>query len=606
MEDPEVLLQDFVSCDNLKEIDKLPCHEPADGTAPVIVCAQQGEKTNRFKRLVRVGKGSLNTDRDYASTWSLKDCKRELIQNLIDEVAVGNSTLDNPSFQNVSISKGIRTRGKLKEEVIIFHNATCKLAEIIFNSSKNLFEFINYGTTITQGDKILQYGSSNKRHSPVLTGKYGEGLKRAIVKFISIGCVCHIEGCFPSDPDVDNFEWTYQTWNFYLKGRKVMYKVDSKKPYQRLKGKAYQCDMDRFHIFIKFPPTSIHTMVDLSEYITVTYALSPDRLTVMIPDPSERGKWYSNNFLVYRETSSKQVRFAYNVPITCTRDRNVFNQEDLQRCVGLCWDRLITSDSTKAHLYYAMLENEQESKNYIEMRSLDYLSIPARGAIANIWRREHPLATPVYQPSDALYYLCETVECTANMINVICDYDHDNPRTVLFRDSERLIKMAYHDLETSMEEDNTVCNTLALHFPGIRFFCGKTMFSVMFGCDAQKQTVIINTNLVDITIREGLVKFYARMSMALPVLMKELYNPELLFSSLVVPPVPPVTPRDEEEYVPEEEEEKQPALLPVSKRPREEEEEEQVIPETRVWSVPLPPQGYDWQFHVHAIPTKRV
>lgn len=532
----------FVSSDNLKEVDVLPFYQPPWGPPSVIARAREGRSLEMFREHVDcVRKVSLNTHIQYVRNWSVANAKRELVQNLLDEVARGNAShIAEPSYDGIKISIGSRTRGRVKEETIVFHNDKEKLAEIIFVPLTKTLHFINYGAVVKKGRRILFYGETDKTGLQNQTGCYGEGLKRSIVKFISIGCEVAIEGCFPIKTGKNSSTHTYQSWKF--RGHDsgdVTFSVSPKDPKQRLKGSKH-CDRNRFEVTVRFSEDEDEdsVRVDIEDYIVPQKYLMSNPGSYVITDPEMRGQIHVKHFYVctYQE---RYVRFSYDLDISVGRDRNDINFDHLVTAVAQCWSEKIRRDPDSAALLYAMLL-EPNCQGYVEVRAIEdpAFSDEARDSIASFWRREHDIGElkhyPVESERQAIFFSCPTALCSPHMLNAITRNGGDGVQGA-FEHPQQVIQQAHNRLVgiRRWAKSRSFIEKLSSMFHDILFSAGVSFTPIMFAWIAHDRKIVINTYRIDTSSDDDLINLIARMTVALPILLGREYNPRVFIENML-------------------------------------------------------------------------
>lgn len=528
-------LSAFISDENLTAVDALPFYQRS--LHRIIRHARNGgtEFYDDFNEHVQQRRNvSLNTTTQFVSNWTVDNAKRELVQNLLDEVARANSGhSDTPTLANIQIAVGSRTRGqRAKENTIVFHNDKAKLAEVVYSERTKELRFINYGARINKGSAILFYGATDKVGVPNQTGCYGEGLKRAITKFIAVGCQVRIEGCIPERTEDGRGAakiHTYQTWKFSERDGEMLFSISAKNPNQRLVGAAH-CDRDRFEVYIKFPDERYAGSIDLDQFIVPRAHLrdfgQPDAPGNIIFDEHVRRKVYVRHFYVY---TSKAAIFSYDFNMDISRDRDTLEWSQYCDAVAKCWSHLIMTDETRANQFYELLCRKFTSVK-VELEGM--LEMAARKKICELWKSKNPQCFPVRSWRDeGIFFAIPTTMVTnhmyRNITHNLAAITDDKCARVLFLSADVIVRKSKHDLIASQRELGILAQ-LGPMFPQVHcFMSGVTTEDIAFAWDVDNKTIILNERTYDFrnNPRDALLAVCAKMSLALPLLLEGAYDP---------------------------------------------------------------------------------
>ncbi len=167
------------------------------------------------------GKGNVKhipypLDITWGPSFGLPEALREFLQNFIDEVVKCNGN---------NFSTLVFDTKSVKNQIIVHNN------HVIFGKilqEKNCLCFINYGTVIEDEDDLIVIGRSRKGNNSI--GRYGEGMKIAISRFVSQDAIVEISTCVKCDGNVEyhRFKFIEKDEKLYLTRSKLTPKVPKK------------------------------------------------------------------------------------------------------------------------------------------------------------------------------------------------------------------------------------------------------------------------------------------------------------------------------------------------------------------------------------------
>ncbi len=400
--------------------------------------------------------------KNVGETLSVGVALRELVQNLIDQAARSNGQL--PSFNGIKITRGTRRRNA--EEAFVLHNDTHKLAEIIHDRSplskefqhfdaekkhtrKTSFgtlSFINYGPTIMSVTTLTATGNSDKQGMVNQVGQFGEGLKRAICRFLTVGCGVDI-----FVPIIDERP-VFHRLRFYIvapKGNRedmVFYKTSVLKPKAVHPNNPFD-DTNHIEILITYPKKELVNYkgfringfpdglgLDLyanlvpREYFRNIQDVN-DKGTILF-DSDLRNKFYVYHFFVFSPDKVKEEKLAhwgYDFFCPITRDRNQLPLDTIVKSMAAVWSRYIVehdiNDKYVIAFYTSIVLANSDYKPY-ETLCLGHLTKSACLKLVALYKYRNPDTYPVLQKN--LHHAKSKLKQNVSVVP-------DNASTVFFR-----------------------------------------------------------------------------------------------------------------------------------------------------------------------------
>ena len=368
---------------------------------------------------------NLSLVRNGAVMFGIKEMSRELLSNLLDQIARSNGSDEKPSFDGIYIVTGKRRNGHDTEEVIAFHNGKNKLAEIIhirdphIEKDKNQYfasktrehdvpfgtlSFINYGVTIKKTNQVLAFGNSDKRNKSNQTGLHGEGLKYAISACLNHGCGVEIFCCVLKDDRPE-----YQRWRFYLQqggftDENVQFVPTYPNPRRIIRGKKSQFN-DSNHFMVRITYNKIdyydhdgHAIAghpnglgfDLDTFLVPREFIRSIRdendVGALIELPEKRGSVYIWHFHVCNYKKNL-LRWGYDLFMSITRGRDVVDHQKLLESIAVIWSSILENREHQEFFDEILMAPPND---YYEQRILKKLSDKAKETLVNMFKRKHP------------------------------------------------------------------------------------------------------------------------------------------------------------------------------------------------------------------------
>lgn len=296
-------------------------------------------------------------DLSWGPAFGISEALREFLQNLLDEAAKCNGK----NFETLKFDKiGNKT---------IIHNDYLIFGAIL--QERNAFYFINYGTIIENPNDLLVIGRSIKGGNSI--GRYGEGMKIGIARFLEEKASVKIFACSKYDGRIEYYHFNFTEINGTLKCTRTKLKPDERKmvgsPVHFLVKIKHDIDIDTFDIHNYLWPHgplynlnspgrsgSIGPLKTSNIYVCHLYVLQMDPGKLL----------YSYDF--------------YNLNIS--RDRNKINAEELERAIGRIWSREIARNGP-AKFITELLPAIGDNWFGFEYHALRYLTEEAEQTVRN-------------------------------------------------------------------------------------------------------------------------------------------------------------------------------------------------------------------------------
>jgi hypothetical protein len=330
-------------------------------------------KTNMF-----LGQNA-NTIRNWPS---VTPAYREIFQNMLDGMVSARGF----RFEGLSIE--VQEGGN-----VYFYTNEFLFGAIVMNSERTQISFVNYAPGVHDLAQVIQFGSSSKRNKVNQVGLHGEGLKRAMLWFLTHG---YTNETYFSVYSEETRRLRLVKLSFKMKHNVVLNKDDmcvtirNIEPHTTaIKGYPFRKTKQEFlpdaFCVTLFNERGNIPIFNVNDYIVNDWTLlrgrkiieQVDPLTyekVLVPDtsdmgyvvPNERGKIYVSNFYVM---TMNNACFGYNIFIKrITRDRDLLDQGEVIRCVARIWTQLMSaSDENVKRFCDAVLPNKTEAQLGLKM-----------------------------------------------------------------------------------------------------------------------------------------------------------------------------------------------------------------------------------------------
>lgn len=316
------------------------------------------------------GKGEKRTieypiDMKWGPSYGISEALREFLQNLLDEAAKCNGY----NFESLKFEK--------KGNKTIIHNDHVIFGAIIQN--KHSISFVNYGTIIEDELDLLIIGRSNKGENSI--GKYGEGMKIGIARFLSEEAQVEIFACVKFQGQVEYYHFMFAESEFkdntFVCSRhknnlsKIPKKVGSPLHFRvRIK---HDLDVDDFDIYNYLWPHGI--LYNLNNPVR-SGAIGPFRT----------GDAVSSIYVCHlfvQEMEPNNLLYTYDLyDANIGRDRDNVNVEELQRTVGEIWSQEIARNGP-AKFIKELMPAMGDNWFGVEYQAMRYLTLQARNSIRN-------------------------------------------------------------------------------------------------------------------------------------------------------------------------------------------------------------------------------
>lgn len=297
------------------EVLKLPFYQPPN----VTVCPKPE----------KIGKGhytDLNIHRNGAPAFGIHEATRELIQNLID----GAADMNGDTHRGIMISRGF-SKGY---NTTIIHDRFVCFAEI--KQSVDTITFTNFGNIIASPQALFAYGYSTKNEKFSQAGKYGEGLKISLLRFLAKKSAIEIFACMPNPKCRQDIE--YNRFNMKLVDEGTMGTIQTRRKPDFRPGAP-------IHFMVQIKTECLANRVDVRQDFVIPFPqllthIEEDDPGNLILDPAYQGFVYVKHILLFKCKKSKML-FSYDFfDIETDRDRRSFNDfQDAAIAMAAIWDK---------------------------------------------------------------------------------------------------------------------------------------------------------------------------------------------------------------------------------------------------------------------------
>ena len=145
--------------------------------------AQLEEKIQELERRQEYTNSGIA--KTYVPEWGLKEGIREIVQNTLDACTVANGG----SRDGVSI-QAVQTDGRRMGSFTIWGKNEQELGAIMMDQESNTLRLMNSGTISRMN--LLLGGTEKPEGGAAIIGRFGEGMKLAIVALVRVGKQVHI------------------------------------------------------------------------------------------------------------------------------------------------------------------------------------------------------------------------------------------------------------------------------------------------------------------------------------------------------------------------------------------------------------------------------
>jgi hypothetical protein len=386
------------------------------------------------------GKHELNISTLPDSIMSIESSIREILSNLMDQLAQSNGGNRTPSFANITMLHGKRGDA----DVIFFHNGRVKLGEISIDRARNTISFVNYGPSIRDSTQILAFGVSEKRGIPNQIGQHCEGFKRAVASLLHKGRY----GVTVEAAVMDSGQTEFRRWKMFADARKIVCYNETKiQPYQRIKFTP--CDFHRIEIIIT---GSKALDFDLFDFMVPKQELIRDQSDAndfgsIIFDPELRGHIYVWHVYVV-EWEDTYLRFGYDVFLPIRRERNGVDEKEFTKVIANVWSREIVTSRDKAIQFYdeVVMKTFPDNDIFCECEAIRFLSQQARDVLISVFRERNGPDTVPFTAEDKLSHapllLCPLVVVPLHTMPLFNSNQKTSFKDFVASEKTRLVKGA--------------------------------------------------------------------------------------------------------------------------------------------------------------------